>query len=282
MAKFADLPNELLIEIWSYMLQPKDIENFASVSKLIRTLSSKILLEHRKLTRQFSWFKIGASNSRASAAGLLKEILTNARAALYIRTVSINDFHGSWQSEGKRLNTLMAFDPEAGQNGRRYRHTPYAAEDMELFMQAMRRAEQFFDFKQAVTICQCKTSAAFRISALNKAIEYGDEFPIIVLLLLLLTNLKSIMSHADLPLFKILRYISEGQGIDILKRQIEVIILDVGGKLGEDYFREAVFRELSSVRTIHNDLTGKMVPEDGLSFNLRVWSSNVDGTLAIR
>lgn len=285
MAKFADLPSELLIEIWSYMLQPKDIENFASVSKLIRTLSGKILLEHRKLTRQFSSFEIGAPNSRASAAGLLKEILTNPRVALYTKNVSVTMSHWRWESEEEGVNTLMAFDPEAGEDGRHYRHTPYAEEDMELFMQAMGRAEQFFDFKRPVTACQCLTGAAFRISAFKHDIEDGDDFPIIVLLLLLLTNLKSIMFDADVPVVKILRYISEGQGIDILKRQIEVRILNVFskyGEVGEGYFREEVFRHLSSVRTIHNDLTGKMVPKDRLSFNLRIWSSNVDGTLAIK
>lgn len=282
MAKFADLPNELLIEIWSYMLQPKDIESFASASKIIRTLSGKTLLEHRKLTRQFSTFKIGSPKSRSSAAGLLKEILTNPRVALYIRTVSIIDSYDFWESEEKGLNTLMAFDHEAGEDGCHYRHTPYAEEDMELFMQAMGRAKQFFDFKRPVNVCQCLTSAAFHISALNEDMNDGRESPIIVLLLLLLTNLESIVFNNDVPKVKILRYISEGQGIDILKRQIEVRILNVSCKETEHDIRRRVFHELPSVRTIHNDIPGKIVQDRCLSFDLRVWSSNVDGTLAIK
>ena len=211
MAKFADLPNELLIEIWSYVLQPRDIENFAFVSKTIRTLSGKILPEHRKLTRQFSSFEIGARKSTASAAGLLKEILTNPRVALYIRTVSIIDFYDSWESEAKGLNTLMAFDPEAGQKGRRYRHTPYTEEDMELFKQAMKKAKQFFNFERGTEGSSTSSydNCAIEVELLNHDIERGQEFSIVVLLLLLLTNLESITVskvHEHPLLFETLRY----------------------------------------------------------------------------
>lgn len=83
MATFSSLPNELVIEIWRHVLQPEDIERFAMASKKIRILSSSVLLEHRKLTRDFSYLDNWDRKSKGSVAGLLKEILTNPRIALY-------------------------------------------------------------------------------------------------------------------------------------------------------------------------------------------------------
>ena len=148
MAKFSDLPNELIVEIWSHIPQPKDIENFALASKTIRTLARKILINHRKLTRELLTFDVGGSKSRFSAAGLLKEILKSPLVALYIKTLTILDeFLGNWESEEQGANTLKAFDPEIGEGGRQYRHTPYMEEDMELFKQVIGRAKQFLNFK---------------------------------------------------------------------------------------------------------------------------------------
>lgn len=177
----------------------------------------------------------------------------------------------------------MAFDPEAGQDGRYYRHTPYAEEDMELFMQAMGRAEQFFHFRQPDTGCQCVTGAAYWISTLNEYMDQGRDLPIIVLLLLLLTNLKSIVFDFNYSISDLtaLGYLSEGQGIDLLKRQIEVRIINISSKDVEDYIRREISCDLS-FRGFHNDIPGNMVPENCLSFDLRVWGSNVDGTLAIK
>lgn len=53
MAKFQDLPNELLTELWRCILPPKDVESFSMVSKHIRLLGSSALQEHRRLTRLF-------------------------------------------------------------------------------------------------------------------------------------------------------------------------------------------------------------------------------------
>ena len=286
MAKFSDLPNELIIEIWSHVLQPRDIENFASVSKMIRSLSGKTLLEHRKLTRQFSTFEIGGPNSRSYPAGLLKEILTNPRVALYIKHVFINYLHDNWESKEKGVNTLMAFDPEAGENGPHYRHTPYADEDMELFKQAMKRSRQFLHFSEEKNTCQCtRPDAEYPIGHLNENIEHGYNYPIVILLLLLLTNLKSITverSRAEWFFFEILRYISEGEGIAILKRQIEVKILHVCDDEAKNHVCRSIHYALPSVRTFHNDIPGKVVHDDCFSFDIRAWSSDVDGNLIIK
>ena len=130
MAKFSDLPNELILEIWSHIVQPKDVENFALTSTRIRTLASRRFREHRHLTRKYSTLHSEHPNSRVSAAGLLKDIATNPHAALYVKNFTIPKVHVRWDDEEKGVSTLMAFDPEAGEDGRHYRHTPYMEKDM--------------------------------------------------------------------------------------------------------------------------------------------------------
>ncbi len=84
MATFSALPNEILLEIWSHIPQPEDIESFASVSKNVYAISCRILREHRALKHKFSTFNNGGRDSKVSAAGLLREILINPRVALYV------------------------------------------------------------------------------------------------------------------------------------------------------------------------------------------------------
>ena len=279
MAKFSDLPNELVVEIWSHILQPKDIENFALASKTIRTLAGKILVNHRKLTRELSTFDIGGSKSRFSAPGLLKEILTNPRVALYTKIVIVPDLFVCWDSKEEGVNKLKTFDPEIGEDARQYRHTRYAEEDMEFFKQAIGRAKQFFDLKDMAQ-CQCFQSAKYEINRLREIMEKGNELPIIVLLLLLFTNLKTIVveyAAADPFFFDVLRYISEGDGIRILKRPIKVKVLDAHEKNAEVSLRRMSSHALPSSRNTDGEIPWVMADDHCFSFDLRAWSMNVDG-----
>ena len=278
MASFSDLPNELVVEIWSHILQPKDIENFALASKTIRSLAGKILVDHRKLTRELSTFDTGGSKSRFSPAALLKEILTNPRVALYTKTVVIPGLFYRWESEEKGVNTLKASDPEAGEDESQYRHTPYAEEDMELFKQVMEKAKQFFDFKH-LRQCQTTTSAKYKIDHLRTIMEKGSERPIMVLLLLLFTNLKTVAieyAGANDCFFDVLQYVSEGRGIPILKRLIKVKILNAH----ED--DEACLRRMSSATlpsstNTKGEIPWVVGPDHCFSFELRAWSMDVHG-----
>ena len=278
MAKFTDLPNELVVEIWSHILQPKDIENFALASKTIRTLAGKILVNHRKLTRELSTFDIGGSKMRFSPAGLLKEILTNPRVALYTKKVIVPDLYVAWESK-EGVNKLKTFDPEIGEDARHYRHTPYAEEDMELFKQAIGRAKQFFDLKHLAQ-CQCFQSAKYEVNRLREIMGKGSELPIIVLFLLLFTNLKTMVveyAAADDFFFDILRYISEGDGIRILKRPIKVKVLNAHEKNAEVSLRRMSSHALPSSRNTDGEIPWVMAPDHCFSFDLRAWSMNVDG-----
>ena len=277
MAKFSDLPNELVLEIWSHIMQPKDIENFALASKTIRTLAGKILVNHQKLTRELSTFDIAGSKSRFSAAGLLKEILTNPRVALYTKTVIIPELYAGWESE-EGVNTLKAFDPEI-EEALQYCHIPYAEEDMELFKQAIGRAKQFFDFKDLAQ-CQCFQSAKYQINRLRRIMEEGSEVPIIVLLLLLFTNLETMVveyTATDESFYHLLRTISEADGIPILKRLIKVKVLNAHEKNAESSLRKMNSDALPSSRNTDGEVPGVMGHDHCFSFDLRAWSMNVDG-----
>ena len=257
-------------------MQPKDIENFALASKTIRILAGKVLVDHRKLTRELSTFYTDYSESRFSAAGWLKEILTNPRVALYIKTVVVDPFFRAWQSE-EGVNTLKTLDPKVGGDERQYRHTPYAKEDVELFASAIGRARPFVDFKHK-KLCQF---TEFKIRLLRRRMKEGDEFPIIWLLVLLSTNLKTIVTERDSvaghSFFKLLRYISEGNGVPILKQPIKVKIMNVRGKTVEFYLRRLGPRALPSSTDTDGKIPGTVSDDHCFSFDLRAWSMNVDG-----
>ena len=84
MATFSNLPNEILLEIWSHIPQPEDIESFASVSKNVYAISYRFLRDHRRLKHKFSTFNNGGRDSKVSLAGLLREVIINPRVALYV------------------------------------------------------------------------------------------------------------------------------------------------------------------------------------------------------
>ena len=280
MATFSHLPNELIVEIWSHLLQPKDIENFALTSKTIRALSGKVLTEHKNLTKELSAFDAGGPKSKFSVAGLLKQILLKPHIALYIKTFTITELRDRFNVKSQSVNTLQASDSKAGEDGHQYCHTPYGEEDVELFKQAVKRAKPFFNFPRPVKKCTFDIADSV-IKHLHYEIEKGSEVPIIVLLLLLSTNLKSISvvnSEADLGFYNILRYISQGQGIEFLKRPIEVRVLYVhdiedheNGGLESDVHKWVGYK-------LRGEYPELVVEDYCISFSLRAWSSTVQGT----
>ncbi len=84
MAVFSDLPNELIIGIWGYVIQPDDVVSFALASKRIYGLSSQFLIEHSSLKQQYSKIFICSSIGNYEAADLLEKILLNNRIVFYI------------------------------------------------------------------------------------------------------------------------------------------------------------------------------------------------------
>ena len=53
MATFDDLPNELVCEVLE-AIWPQDLENFAQICIRVHASSKPLLVEHRKLIREYS------------------------------------------------------------------------------------------------------------------------------------------------------------------------------------------------------------------------------------
>lgn len=99
MAIFSDLPNELILGIWGYVIEPDDVESFALVSKRIYGLSSQFLNEHASLKRQYSkiWFSYRKGNYEP--ADLLEKILRDTRIAFYINSLRVSSFVPQWREQ---------------------------------------------------------------------------------------------------------------------------------------------------------------------------------------
>ena len=219
MATFSHLPNELIVEIWSHVLQPKNIENFALTSKTIRALSGKVLTEHKNLTKELSAFDAGGPKSKFSVAGLLKQILLKPHIALYIKTFTITELRDRFNVKSQSVNTLQASDSKAGEDGHQYCHTPYGEEDVERFKQAVKRAKPFFNFPRPATQCQCHSPDAEEVTdQLQDEIEYGDEVSYHCAPSPAVHQSQVHLGHElrsrGPGFYDTLRYISQGQGIE--------------------------------------------------------------------
>ena len=99
MAVFSKLPNELIMEIWGYMLAPEDIESFALVTKHIYSLSTPYVREHAMLKQEFSTIYLWGDDVR-SPKEMLQNLLLNPRIALYARELQITNSPPSLRARG--------------------------------------------------------------------------------------------------------------------------------------------------------------------------------------
>ncbi len=156
MAVFSDLPNELIIGIWGYVIEPDDVESFALASKRIFGLSSQFVIEHASLKQRYSkifipWYEDG----NYGAADLLEKILLNNRIVFYISIFWLSD----WRLQWKEQTTPQA----------------YSKDTMALFEGAI-RTSPFITGSEAEDWIT--------------AIEKGNEDPIVALIIMRLTKIK--------------------------------------------------------------------------------------------
>ena len=97
MAPFTALPSEILLEIMD-LVPPKDLENFAQMSKSVNTLSQSALKVHRELIRKYGTFTSPRDVRRrdnsfiyGAIPTLLRDVLIDPRVGHYIRNFSIRD-----------------------------------------------------------------------------------------------------------------------------------------------------------------------------------------------
>ena len=173
MATLSQLPNEMITGIWECVLEPQDVESFALVSKKFYAIGAKFVDEHNKLKRENSFFSMGSLFRDNAPTLLLKKILLWPRVALYVTHLSIGALRSRWGTHDHNDNVdWFSY------------HVEYPADDMELFIEAIRKADLVprNEMDDWVT-----------------AVKDGFGAPIVALLLLLLPNLctMTLEIHAD-------------------------------------------------------------------------------------
>ena len=242
MATFSQMPNEMVSGIWEYVLEPRDVESFALASKQVYAIGATFVDEHNKLKRENSSFRIGLLITEIAPTLLLKKILLRPRVALYITHLSIGVLRYGWDSLNDNVdNDWFSY------------HTEYPADDMELFIEAIRRADSVLRDE---------------IDDWVMAVKRGIEDPIVALMLLLLPNLCTmtleIHSNFSYPLTETFRRISETEKSRFLTR-LTTVNLDVQLRLEADVMDWewlSISATLPSVQSIHAARIGTIDIED--------------------
>lgn len=168
MARFSDLPNELIISIWSYVVEPQvepqSVESFALVSKRVYELAKPFVEEHQRLRQRYAKIFDLEKGKHGRAAGLLEAILLNPRVAVYINEFQLPKWAYCWEDQD------ITFQVQS-----------YATKTMEVFEDAVRSLSQ-------ITPLEAENLVA--------DIRSGHEGPLLALILIRLTKLKKLEIHS--------------------------------------------------------------------------------------
>ena len=95
MKGFSDLPNEIVVEVWRLIQDPRDVEAFAFTSKKIYALGDAAIAEHNELKAKFSSVPCRDDEISVDTVDVLKSLLLSPRAALYVQRISIDEWRDS-------------------------------------------------------------------------------------------------------------------------------------------------------------------------------------------
>ena len=167
MGQFSDLPNELVLKIWPYVLAPEDVVSFARVSKSIYALGSEVLKEQRQLMKKYSFLDVSISSVGYSPVEWLKDSISKPRMAFCVRDLSLYDWQMYWNDHGLEEDDLF-----------------YSEEEVRLFEQALRPSE-YVRFND--------------VTDWMDAIKAGDEEPIIAMIVTRLVSLRTLNITFGVP-----------------------------------------------------------------------------------
>ena len=231
MATFSQFPNEMITCIWEYVLEPQDVESFALVSKHIYAIGAPFVDEHNKLKRENSSFSIGILITETDPALLLQKILLWPRVAHYVTRLSVGALRTRWDTEDEDVDVDEFLY-----------HITYPDNDMEFFIEAIRRA----DLVPRTEIDDWVT-----------AVKDGWQAPIVALLLLLLPNLCTMTLEIDsdsyCQLTETFQRISETKNSPFLTR-LTTVNLDFPRDIGNELMHWELLSmsaSLPSVQSIH-------------------------------
>lgn len=240
MADFSQLPNEMVSQIWGYILEPEDVESFALVSKHIYATGRSCVEEHNKLKREYSFFRFDSCTAPCAQAYWLKEVLLRPRFALYVTHISIGRYLSEWQDSGDDHDDDNG-DEEWPDDG----HTPYPGNVMALFIEAIGKPS-------LVPLNE--------VSRWTTRIRAGDEDPVLALLSMLLPNLTTITlldEGCNGELFKeTIQRIAEAEKMMFFTRlvTVNIVFTSNGNYMDLDLLRK--FAALPLLQSMHLNQMG--------------------------
>ena len=236
---FSKLPNELITQIWIHVLEPKDVESFALVSKNILALARKFIQEHQRLKDQFSILYLEDENNRRGSppADFLAGILRNPRSALYVDKICV----AGWKTEWDHLANVSL-------NMATNHHLPYPQETMQLFEEGVTTSAFIPESETAKWISE---------------IRQGDERTIIALMVTFLSNMRSFgvdgVAAGGYRLVETIRQIGISPNTTALSQLRKVGIgWSDPGLVHNDFNWVLHFSCLKSVKTIEGSLVGQL------------------------
>lgn len=181
MARFSDLPNEIVLSIIC-LTAPDSIESLALVSKTLRKLGSACLEAHLSWKRAYSVYECGQPEK--TLRNLLKDIFNNSIIASYVRELKVNGWRHEWNDDDD------------------------ASEILHLYSERMIARFLSAASEGASEVIADKSQMA-------KDINSGDEDPILALLLLILPNLQTLKledtGETQTYLFQLLKRIANAK-----------------------------------------------------------------------
>ena len=219
MATFSDLPNELVIAIWGYVLEPEDVESFALVSKGVNGLATPFVREHRRLKREYSEIRLLNDGTGFKPADLLEKMLRNPRIALYIKELQIIGWADCWEEQIFRDDTS------------------YSMETMNLFEDTIRHSS---------------LTSHTTIEDWIEEIKIGSEEPILALMIMQTTKLenlgliryRSVADHYLLRTLEQMTHSTEARQLSTFSNLSDLTILDC------DITIDALSRMLRSIKDL--------------------------------
>ena len=253
-ATFSSLPNEVILQIWSHVLEPEDVESFALVSEKIYALAFRFIEEHKRLKAEYSIFFHDKTMRGSCAAEFLANILRNPRAALYVKNICINEWRDEWDS-----SATVAFKAASDC------HSQYSEDTMRLIEGAV---------KSSVLIPESE------ITAWLSEIRLGDEGSVLALIISLIPNVRrfglDFANDKGERLSQIIRAIGKSPGTTALSRLMYVQVGWDGTEwidIELDWVK--TFSSLKSVKAIKAWGVGQLHQKSESSFFLPSKWSNI-------
>lgn len=238
MTGFNDIPNEIILGVWTHVLAPEDIASFALVSKQVFALGTRFLEEDHRLKSKYTIVENNESSIECILAHLLKDLLLNPHIAFYVRHLHVYISYEFWDID---------YDDTDAQED-----ISYPEAYMNLFRNELRSANY---------LLPSETNAWIQL------LETGHEEPILLSLLNLLPGLCTLKLEAGpfvSDLFTVLhRFIKESSS-ESFPRLKDIYLSGVSSNETEGLRLVKLFLSLPSVEKISCYMFEDFWPERGI------------------